>query len=78
MRNLIGFMGLLSVFIGFIVMMVGDYLTGFFLLLFGLSIAVVMMFWSFGGTFQDVIDRHTGIYTEKDEKGQPVKAKRKW
>jgi hypothetical protein len=41
----------------------------------GMTIALVVSFWSFGGKFQEVIDKHTGYYSNQ-EKDDPRKSKR--
>jgi hypothetical protein len=75
-KKLMGWTGVLSLFIGGSLSLSGYYLVGFSLLLLGFTIAFLIMFWGFSGRFLDVIDKHTHIYSEKSKKWEGKR--RKW
>lgn len=61
-------------------MIAGHFIYGLYGMLFGLSLAVVIMFWGFSGKFEQIIEKHTGLYDldngKKDKQSKPQR--RKW
>jgi len=82
LKNFIGVLGFWSIVAGVIGLMFGLYQT-FLLIVFGLGLAVIIMFWGTSGKFQEILDKHTGAYDHelrKSPKDTSTKLpdKRKW
>jgi hypothetical protein len=80
MKKLIGWLGSLSIIAGAILMFNGHFVYGMYSMLFGLTLAVVIMFWGFSGKFEQIIEKHTGLYSLDDKKSTTSKPqqRRKW
>ena len=74
-KRLMGWTGVLSLFIGGGLSLSGYYIAGFSFMVLAFGIAFVIMFWGFSGAFLNVIDKHTHIYSEKSKKWE---GKRRW
>jgi hypothetical protein len=80
MKRLLGWVGMLSIFFGIGLMWNGHFVYGMYSIMFGLVIAIVIMFWGFSGTMEKIIEKHTGLYSLDDKKSTDSKPqkRRKW
>ena len=79
MKRILGWLGTLSIIGGSILMFQGHFIHGMYGTLFGLTIAIIIMFWGFSGTMEKIIEKHTGLYSLDDNKSKvPPTQRRKW
>jgi hypothetical protein len=80
-KNIVSVGGVLSISFGMVIIATSNqYILAFEFIILGLAMAVVIMFWGFSGKFEQIIEKHTGLYDldneSKSTKKQPTR--RKW